>query len=143
MDPLSITASVITVASLAASIGKEFTKLRTLCRSLPGRLHALNNEVTDLEVVLHQVASVIEQRATDSVLKDQEASIAHLLTQATVKLYDLRLLIVKLTDRCEQVKNPILLSHIWRKDQSRLQVLQEDIKTIKSSLNIMLGASNS
>ena len=33
--------------------------------------------------------------------------------------------------------------HIWRKTQPRLRALQDDIKTVKCSLNIMLGASTS
>ncbi|KAG8419419.1 hypothetical protein J3458_004287 [Metarhizium acridum] len=33
--------------------------------------------------------------------------------------------------------------HAWRKDQERLKELQDNIRTVKSSLNIMLGAENS
>ncbi|KAJ5951075.1 uncharacterized protein N7479_009488 [Penicillium vulpinum] len=33
-------------------------------------------------------------------------------------------------------------AHAWRKEQSRLQVLQEDIRTLKANLNVMLDASN-
>jgi len=72
MNPLSITASVITVASLAASTGRAFSDLRALCKTLPGRLHALSNEVTDIELILYQVASVLEKRASDPVLQDQQ-----------------------------------------------------------------------
>ncbi|KAF3897021.1 hypothetical protein GTR04_0360 [Trichophyton interdigitale] len=50
MDPLSVTASIIAVGTVAGKICSAFTELRSLCRSLPGRLHALNNEVADLEI---------------------------------------------------------------------------------------------
>ncbi|CAI7587887.1 unnamed protein product [Penicillium glandicola] len=37
----------------------------------------------------------------------------------------------------------IFRAHAWRKEQGRLQVLQDDIRTVKANLNVMLGASNS
>lgn len=66
--------------SLAASI----SELRSLCKRLPGRLHAVNNEGADLELVLLQVALLIEERA---VLPDsQNSTTPHLLRQARTKL---------------------------------------------------------
>ena len=65
MDPVSLTASIIAVAGLAAKTGRAFYDLRSACKSLPGRLHALSNEVVDLELVLHQVAALAEKRAQD------------------------------------------------------------------------------
>lgn len=67
MDPLSIGASVITVAALAAKTGSAFHHLRSACKTLPGRLHALSNEVTNIELVLRQVAAVVEKRAQDPI----------------------------------------------------------------------------
>lgn len=143
MDPLSIATGIITLATLAASTGAAFKELRGLCRDLPGRLHALSNEVADIELVLHQVATVFEKRARDPTLKDQQAHIPHLLNQARSKLYELRAIVLALIEICKTAKIPIFRAHAWRKNQPRLQALQEDIKTIKCSLNIMLGASNS
>jgi hypothetical protein len=67
MDPLSIIASSIAVATLAASTCEAFSNLRALCKSFPGRLHALNNEVADIEIVLIQVAKVVEERISEVV----------------------------------------------------------------------------
>jgi hypothetical protein len=39
-----------------------FGELQSLCRSLPGRLAAVNNEVADLEIVLYEIASLVEVR---------------------------------------------------------------------------------
>lgn len=143
MDPLSITSGIITIASLAGVVGRAFSELRTECKTLPGRLHALSNEVADIELVLYQVASVVEQRAGDPNLKIPQANIPHLLRQAQIKLDELQNIVLKITEVSKSTKVPIFQVHAWRKDQPRLQVLQEDIKTIKCSLNIMLGASHS
>ena len=143
MDPLSITASIIGIVAAAASTARAFEELRLLCKTLPGRLHALSNEVSDLELVLRQVASVVEKRTGDPAIKEQEPHIRHLLDGAGSKLRELRTIVEALTNIAKTTKIPVFQAYAWRKNQPRLQVLQEDIKTVKCSLNIMLGASNS
>ncbi|KAH6673063.1 ankyrin repeat-containing protein [Halenospora varia] len=66
-----------------------------------------------------------------------------LLKQATTKLTELRTLIDRIATTSERSKVPLLAVHAWHKKQDRLLALQEDIKTIKCTLNIMPGASNS
>ena len=143
MDPLSITAGIVGICAVATSTGQAFKELRELCKTLPGRLHALSNEVSDIEMLLYQVALVVEKRTGDSALKEQETHIQHLLDQAGSKLGELRTIVETLTAIAKATKVPIFRAHAWRKNQPRLQALQEDIKTVKCSLNIMLGASNS
>lgn len=143
MDPLSLAASIIAVAGLAAKTARVFNDLRITCKTLPGRLHALSNEVSDFEMVLRQVARIVDERASDPILKDNHCHLPQLMKQAHSKLEELRTIIQKLCDICTNSKVPLLNVHAWRKDQPKLQDLQESIKTIKCSLNIMLGASNS
>ena len=143
MDPLSITASIVGIVAAAASTGRAFEELRRLCKALPGRLHALSNEVSDIELVLHQVASVLEKRTGDPILEEQEQHIRHLLNQAGSKLRELRTIVEVFTNVAKTTKVPFMQAYAWRRNQPRLQVLQEDINTVKCSLNIMLGASNS
>lgn len=141
MDPLSITAGIVGILAAAASTGRAFEELRQLCKTLSGKLHALSNEVSDLELVLHQVASVIKKRTGDPALKEQGEHVQHLLKQADAKLAELRTIVETFTHIAKTTKAPVFQAFAWRKHQSRLQALQEDIKTVKCSLNIMLGAS--
>ena len=143
MDPLSVTAGIIAVAGLAAKTGLAFHNLRSACKSLPGRLHALSNEVVDIELVLRQVAPVVEKRSADPNFKGQQVNLRHLLRQAEVKLNELRNIVEKLTEVATNTKIPLFRVAAWRRDQPKLLALQEDIKTVKCSLNVMLGASNS
>jgi hypothetical protein len=140
MDPLSITTSVIAIAALAGQIGSAFARLRALSKEMPGRLHALNNEVADIEVVLHQVAAVIEERTCLPVT--DETTITQLLGQAKARLDELKEIVEHLITTCTE-KGIVISANAWRKRQPRLQCLQEDIKTIKGSLNIIIGTSNS
>lgn len=143
MDPLSIAASVIAVAGLAASTSRAFQELRSLCKTLPGRLHALSNEVADFELVLHQVGIAFEERSTDPLFKDHASSIPKVLQGADRKLEELRAIVQKFSRSCRGSRTPFIGALTWRKDLPKLQALQEDIRTIKCNLNILLGASNS
>ena len=142
MDPLSIAASAITVAALAASTCRTFSELRFLCRSLPGRLHALNNEVADTEVVLDQLATLSSKRT--SLIEEAEQQVTmELLSQARVALSQLQDILKAFTGLCARSKFVLIQARAWRKEQPKLEKLQDDIKRVKCTLGIMLGASNS
>lgn len=142
MDPL---ASVVGVVKLAAHIAGALDDLRTVCKQLPGRVHALSNEVSDIEVVLIQVAKVLKERAcsTISTAETDNKSILQLLVKAEIKLKELKLIVDGLSASSKQNNVIIFRAGLWQKEQPRLLALQEDIKAIKSSLNVVLGASNS
>jgi hypothetical protein len=140
MDPISIAASALTVAALAAKTCSALADLRSISQSLPGRLHALNNEVADLELVLFQLASLIKERAC--LPETKPSTIPYLLNQASNRLTELKNIVRRHAVNYQRTKISLTGATAWRKDHGRLQELQEDIKAVKSSLNIMLGASN-
>ena len=140
MDPLSAAASVIAIASLASYVCAAFAELRKDCSELPARLDALSNEVADIEFVLHQVAAVLQER---NCLSDSDKeSIPALLKQAEVKLKALKEILDQLRGSCA-ARKVLLRASVWRKWLPKLQALQRDIRTVKCSLNVLLGASNS
>ncbi|KAF1998333.1 hypothetical protein P154DRAFT_249135 [Amniculicola lignicola CBS 123094] len=141
MDPLSITASAIAVATLASHICTAFGELRLLCNNLPGRLAAVNNEVADLEIVLYEIASLVEKRA--ALPDSKQSPLPHLLKQANKKLDELQVVVARLRASCRDARYPLLTANMLRKEQGPLRSLQEDIRSIKCSLNVLLGASNS
>ena len=142
IDPLSITTGIIAVAGLATKTCSAIADLRSTCKGLPGRLHAVSNEVADLEMVLTNVAALLKSRP--AVLGSQSlGTVSHLLVQARNKLNEIRGIVDKLTAASERSKIPLVEVSIWRNVQGRLQTLQDDLRTFKSSLNILLGASNS
>lgn len=140
MDPVSLTASVIAIVSFSSQICSAISSLRSLCKTLPGRLHAVNNEVADLELVLSQVATLVEGRA--SLPESRYSAVPHLLKQARSKLSEVDDIVKRLTEIFVKSKTPLSRMNAWRKEQDRLQRLQDDIHTVKSSLNIMLGATH-
>ncbi|KAK4642371.1 hypothetical protein QC761_508160 [Podospora bellae-mahoneyi] len=131
MDPLSLAASIITVASLAASTCSAISELRSLCKCLPGRIHAIGNEVADLEVVLSQVAALLKERS--NLLGSQQTirSIPHLLIQARLKLNQLASIVERLTAASSEYKIPVLKAGIWLKEQDMVKI-RLDIQEISS-----------
>ncbi|KAB8073560.1 ankyrin [Aspergillus leporis] len=141
MDPLSVSASVIAIATLAAQTCSALSDLRSLCQTLPGRLHAVNNEVADLNFVLIQISILVNDRS--GLPESSLSPIPHLLKQADKKLVEIKDIVGQLTSTCRVSRAFISQAYAWRKEQGRLQTLQEDIRTVKANLNIILGASNS
>lgn len=150
MDPLSVIASCIAIATLAAKTCEAFDRLRNNIKVLPGRIHALNNEVADLELVLREVATVFSERQQASLVSDKdEANIPVLLADVRAKLLKLKEIVDRLTELVVARPSPhsklasFLNGREFTKEQPGLALLQEDIRTVKCSLNILLGASNS
>ncbi|KAM7193002.1 Ankyrin repeat-containing domain protein [Rhypophila sp. PSN 637] len=128
MDPLSIAASAITLAGLAASTCTAISDLRALCKGVPGRLHAVSNEVADLELVLTQVATLLQDRAVLSS-SAQLGPLPHLLSQARNKLREVSAIVQRLNAVSTNSKFPLSAAKAWRKEQGQLQTLQDDIRT--------------
>ncbi len=140
-DPLSITASVITLAAAAAQLSKVISRLRHF-GEVPGRVYALKNEISDLEVVLRQVGHALEQK---SLAPDNEqGSLASVLVRTKVHLTNVGNALERVANACAGGKIKIISkSAIWWKEKSLFQGFQEDIRSVKSNLTLMLGAANS
>ncbi|KAK4213431.1 hypothetical protein QBC37DRAFT_388047 [Rhypophila decipiens] len=143
MDPLSISASAIAVAGVAARLCSLLADIRDAYISLPDRLHALNEEVRDLRVVLNHLAACIKDREEHGIRSDLESGIPRLLSQGKEHLVTLEELLWRFRAPSQKKRELVIKSLLWRKSQSRLVLLQADIKQVKSSLSLLLGASNS
>lgn len=141
MEPVSLIASIIGIVQFSSQICSSISDLRSLCKTLPGRIHAVSNEVADLELVLLRVNDLLGERA--ALPESNYLAVPHLLKQCRLKLDEVESIVNNLTRIYLRSKMPLSLMHAWRSDQERLKELQDDIRTIKSSLNIMLGAANS
>ncbi|KAK6495088.1 hypothetical protein TWF481_003116 [Arthrobotrys musiformis] len=62
MDPLSITASVIAVVTAACQVSNGLIKLTTVLKEAPDIVMALQNEVNDIQIVVHTARDVLQQR---------------------------------------------------------------------------------
>ncbi|KAL8854966.1 MAG: hypothetical protein Q9221_000162 [Calogaya cf. arnoldii] len=140
-EPISIAASVLTLAAVAGQISKAISRLRHF-GEVPGRVYALKNDISDLEVVLRQVGHALEQ---NSLLKDDnQESLQQILARTKSHLADLGKALERVANACTGGKVKIISkSTIWWKEKALFQGFQQDIRSVKATLNLMLGAANS
>lgn len=136
MDPLSIVASTITIASVAAALVKSLEKLIRL-RGASSELLSLMNDVTDLNAVLQEFGTCVkddQKRLTLSL--DYQAD---LLQRGKNTLLELDSIV-----HYELIKpgpGEIRVSHKnWLRKCSSIKRLQEDIKDIKINLLLVSGS---
>ncbi|KAG8625551.1 hypothetical protein KVT40_005952 [Elsinoe batatas] len=131
-DPISIAASVITLAAAAAQISKALSRLRAF-GELPEQIHSLKNEVTDLEVVLRQIGHRFQQRIVAPAIED--APLRKMLSRTKVQLGSLADALERVATACADGK----VNLIGRSFKS----LHGELQAIKASFNLMLSTSNS
>ena len=139
-EALGVAASVVALATLAAQVSSGLSKLRTV-HELPGRLYALNNELADFQAVLCHLNQVLEERK--QLLDDGPSTLSDLLENAQHELLALRDSIGCVNKHCVDGKKFMTRATIWWKEQSRLEVRQEALHSIKASINVLLGTSHS
>ena len=109
---------------------------------VPGRVYALKNDISDLEVVLRQVGHALEQHSL-APDKDQ-GQLQRILSRTKSHLADLGEALERVANACTGSKVKIISkSTIWWKEKARFHSFQEDIRSAKATLNLMLGAANS
>lgn len=144
MDPLSITAGIVALTTIVAQVSNVLAELRDDWDSLPGRIHALNNEIQDFNVVLHQVAIAVEERRLSGHDDDGKSRLYDLIARGEEVLLDLKAILDRLSSAAGIRKRDVIPRVLmWRREQGRVAWLQENTKQVKGSMNILLGASNS
>lgn len=138
-DPLSPVASAIAIAVAASQICKAISRLRAF-GEVPYRVYVLRNEVTDLEVVLRQVAQALQQNSSTPGL--EEVSLKPILARSKGVLLQLATALERVSKACDGGKF-ISRANIFLKERELFQGFQDDIRAIKSNLTVLLGASNS
>jgi len=147
MDPLSITTAVLTIITAAEQTRRALDRVRTVLKAMPGRLSALNNQVVDLEVLLHQIVSLMESHDQHPELARPEAhsqiqDVVHRAGALLQELRDLSARIEKAGDGRSRLGS-VQRARAWQRYLPRLHEIQDSLTGVKSTLNLLLGASNS
>ena len=141
MDPLSVTASVIAVIGAAREITKAILKLRILNKA-PSEFHTLINEVADFQAVLGNVDAVLSSRNEEANLPQEPMlSLSRSLNEAKGKLLELSQIIEnRLTKPAPAGEEPRVVRQKWLRERARVKAILGDLKDIRVSLAVMLGA---
>ena len=140
-DPISVSTGIVTIATAAVQISKAISHLRRLGQ-VPGQVYAPRNEITDLEVVLRQVATAAEQETLPSSDFRNE-SFRDMLARAASDLTELSKALERIGRAVEQSRaKGISRTAVWAREKSRLHKLQVSIQTVREAFGVLLGASN-
>ncbi|KAJ6070734.1 ankyrin repeat-containing domain protein [Penicillium canescens] len=141
MDPLSISASILTVLAAAVSSAKVLKKAKNFSH-LPDQLCALLNEISDLRAVL----SVLDGLRKEDLSEELQGSIVRLLKRAKAAFDELeevlKTTLVNTND--EQEYSPLRVSRmVWIRRQGCLKRLNQEIREIRSCMQTLLISMNS
>lgn len=132
MDPLSIVASAIGLIEAARRISRGIQRLIELKR-VPTILLALNNEMSDLQVILAQIESFAPSLAS----KPQDRSLSHNVVLINEKLKELELIVYGRL----MTKGGGMNRAAWLLVRDDVERIQKEIRHLRvnigNSLNIM------
>lgn len=151
MNSLSMIASTTAIVTVTQQICQAFAEVRSSCEEIPGRLHALNNEVVDMELVVQRLRKIAENRHTFKVLcqsfdeADDDGDIPQLLINATARLTEVLTFSRGLAISCGRSTHRVefFRAQSWEKVLPKLAVMQDGIRTLKCRLNILVGTCSS
>ena len=132
MDPLSLTASLIAILGVGGSISKGLRKIHQMKRA-PEILLQLNNEITDLNVLVLTVDEIYRQ-LSDPMLARQPEVICETLIRAKNTILELKKLVeYVLTKKTDT--DPEVARLAWVRSINRIKEMKEEIRHARSDLN--------
>lgn len=146
MDPLSITATVITVLGALQNAGTGLHKLLQL-RAVPAVVLALNNEISDLQLLFREIDSLLtgyrRLRSRGSEVSSEAflglQSLPTNVNGAKVKIAELQAILDKHLTNSHKLGDKIS----WLKEEARVCKIHEDIRSVRINIATALGVLTS
>ena len=142
MDPLSITASILTILGATESVGKAIIKLVSL-RQLPDAFLALNNEISDFHLVMSRTNTLIRLCQNMPSINARNADFATdlgpLLERGKARLLELECLIEYSLTTPGSNGESVLNKPAWIIKQEKVKRIQDDIRSMRTSLAVFIG----
>src|SRR5947207_13362273 len=139
MDPLSLTASIVTVSGLAQEAGKTLRKVHQL-RHVSDEIHSLVNDVSDLQAVLGEVdRAVIQYQATAHLPDEVVAPLSQTVEAAKQKLLELDQMTTRAVGPDAKTKGTKLgLKWFWARPKALS--IQQSLRNTRINLVTILGS---
>ncbi|KAL9118605.1 MAG: hypothetical protein Q9187_004848 [Circinaria calcarea] len=153
MDPLSIAAGIITIVGVGGQAAKAVRKLASL-KGAPDLVLALNNEISDLHLVVLAIQDVFKRQQTSGLSfpgnralnANVDASITNSLQYAKEKVVELEALHNRLTTTATasgSSDSTAFNKGAWLREQKRVKKMQEDLRNVRLKLASALSVLNS
>ncbi|MCJ1306856.1 hypothetical protein MMC25_000500 [Agyrium rufum] len=141
MDPLSFTASLITVVTVAVQVTQGLQKLRQL-HGASGAVHAILNEVTDVRIILSDINAVVAGHKTpDGEIDESLSSVCRTADQIKEALLELDTLINKrLFKSSGDNGDSQVRKLVWVREKSNIQEILHTLRRLRLDLVTGIGA---
>lgn len=143
MDPLSLTASIIAVVGAGSTIGKGLKKA-VAARHMPDVVLALNNEISDLRYIVHDLDDLLRQH--DQVAHENRgplpgnASLSSALEHVKQTLLALESLVAYELTTVDSTNGRIKIDwSSWLRAEPKVQKLKDDIHIDRVRLSSALS----
>lgn len=135
MDPLSITASIVTLLTAANHVAIGLNKLSSI-DGAPAAVRALNNEVEDLRLVLTEAEPLLRKHG-DVTMPSAVAAISlePIIERAKNKLKDLEAIVGNRLLARMRMKDKLG----WMFEQDKVQSALGDVRTARTNVTTMLS----
>ena len=142
-DPFSIVANCAALIGICKGVCIGFEKLRDL-REASSALCALNNEVTDLSLVIQGVKSVFQSPSHPSATpQEASCSIIEILRRANSILLELDIIInYRLLNLPDNAGNIRVNRTAWVREKAGVQKVLEHLRVTKQDLTLAVSALN-
>ena len=142
MDPLSISVAILTILGSGGSVASALKRITS--RHAPDALLALNNEVSDLHLIVLEISQLLQehQESTLAHLRAERllTSLGPMLGRAKEKLLELESLIeYKLTTPLGPGGGAKLNRLAWVHEQQKVLDIREEIRSTRVNLAAMVG----
>ena len=147
MDPLSLTASIITVIGVGGQAAGALRKLASL-KGAPEIILALNNELNDLHLVVSAIQDIY-QRQLDRTLvppssSEVSISVMNTLHSAKEKAEELNILCNRLEKSSSGSLGLVQFRRVvWLRVCKHIHRIQKDLRGLNTKLAIALGLLSS
>ena len=147
MDPLSVTASIITVIGVGGNIAKTIRRLASQ-KDAPQFVLALNNELADLNLVVLAIQDIYQKQQPNGRIRgpqdvDVDHSVTSALTQARQTVTELQVLYDRISAPAPGQSGLGLRSKLWLLEPRKAKDVQESLRNIRLKLAAVLGILNS
>ena len=133
MEPLSAAASLISVVTAVNSVGRRALKKIKSLRGAPDAVFALNNEVSEITLILEEVSIILRQNG-DSIQTSICSNINTILALAKEKILEFEMLIEFQVMRVGPDNQPVVNRLEWTRCESKILRIQQDLHQIRRNL---------
>jgi hypothetical protein len=144
MDPLSITAAVVSFLSFSGSCAKHLRRLIHAANHAPDEILAMSNEISDINLILNDIENtnrtIETSGAQGQASPDLNSALSEQLVIARSKIVQLEALSSKLFIRLPNGTMEFQ-RYAWVRKRSKAISSQRDLRKVKRSLDLLLSSA--